>query len=153
MALSGMKIIYSDQTLEFDKPSIMLCGPTPRSISVKSWRPDAIKILQDLNFDGIVFVPETTTNTYDFMSQVEWEYEAITKCSILVFWIPRNLETLPGLTTNVEFGKYAKYALYGRPPGSVKNDYLDWFYKKETGRYPYNNLTELLVEAVTRAKT
>ena len=147
-----MKVIYSDEQLEFDKVNIFLAGPTPRSKSVQSWRPEAIKILEKLKFDGIVFVPEHRDwNTkFNYIDQVEWEYKALTSCILVVFWIPRDLETLPGFTTNVEFGRYVNSGkiLYGRPDNCPKNDYLDWLYKKITNNEPYNSLEKLLKEAV-----
>ena len=39
-------------------PSIFLAGPTPRSNDIKSWREEAIKILEQLEFEGIVYIPE-----------------------------------------------------------------------------------------------
>jgi hypothetical protein len=38
--------------------SIFLAGPTPRRPEVASWRPDALRILQEAGYDGVVFVPE-----------------------------------------------------------------------------------------------
>jgi hypothetical protein len=44
-----MKLIYSDQPLpNLKEPAIFLAGPTPRSLNVASWRPEAIKILEQL---------------------------------------------------------------------------------------------------------
>lgn len=43
-----MKICYSDQLID---SSVFLAGPTPRSIDVASWRPDALVILEDLGYN------------------------------------------------------------------------------------------------------
>ena len=45
------------------KKSIFLAGPTPRSKEVKSWRPEAIRLLKEKGFDGVVFVPEFENKT------------------------------------------------------------------------------------------
>lgn len=113
-------------------------------------RPDALEILRwDLTFkdDITVLVPERLNWTgWDYLEQVEWEWEGLEKCDAIVFWIPRNLLTMPAFTTNVEFGSYVRSgrAWYGRPDDSPKNGYLDWLYTKTTGRTPFNNLKSLL---------
>lgn len=48
---------YEDKVIECKK-SIFLAGPTLRKEIVKSWRPQAIEILEELGFDGVVYVPE-----------------------------------------------------------------------------------------------
>lgn len=108
--------------------SIFLAGPTPRSAEVKSWRPDAIEILKDYKFNGIVYVPEhpdwAAQGTYQ--KQIYWEWEAINAATVVAFWIPRDLETMPAFTTNVEFGLLASSGkvVLGCPPDSPKNKYL-----------------------------
>jgi len=145
-----MKTFYSDFPLDLDlnQKSIFLAGPTPRSLSVKSWRPEALEILEELNYDGQVIVPERKVKQehIDYITQVEWENYGTENCKILVFWIPRNIETMPAFTTNVEFGRYADSlrTFYGRPDGSPKNRYLDWLYKKFHTNKIHNNLKELL---------
>ncbi len=149
-----MKINYSNQKIITSKKSIFLAGPTPRSKEVNTWRKDALKILDKLEFDGLVYVPELEIDTREFNYdyQVCWERNALQNSTVIVFWIPRNLRTLPGLTTNIEFGywicKDNKKVIYGRPDDSERNEYLDWFYKIETGREPINNLNDLLKNAI-----
>jgi nucleoside 2-deoxyribosyltransferase len=120
-----MKIIYAQQQLP---KSIFLAGPTPRSKDVKSWRPEALKLLENLGFDGTVFVPECETfeahQSYDH--QVFWEWEGLNQCTIAVFWVPRELETMPALTTNVEFGMMvaSSKVVLGYPTEAPKMRYL-----------------------------
>lgn len=102
-----MNIIYAKQSIPKDlNNSVFLAGPTPRSPEVKSWRPEAINIFRQLNFSGTLLIPEdldgSVKGNYD--DQIEWEEEGLTRASAIMFWLPRNLKTLPGLTTNVEFG-------------------------------------------------
>ena len=147
-----MRIIYSDEQITWTTDiRIFLAGPTPRSVDVKSWRPEAIKILRDLKFDGTVLIPEhKSSGNFNYLNQVEWEWEGLEGCSKIVFWVPRDLKTMPAFTTNVEFGSYVRSGrvIYGRPDNSPKNDYLDWLYGKVTGKEPFNNLTKLLSEAI-----
>src|SRR5262249_44966669 len=103
-----MQVFYSDQQPLIRHPSLFLAGPTPRSNLVASWRPDALGILRQLGFTGIVLVPERRdlSAKVSYLDQVEWEYAGLETCSVLAFWVPRELESLPGFTTNVEFGRY-----------------------------------------------
>lgn len=148
-----MVVNYSNEKVLKGDKSIFLAGPTPRSIDVETWRLEAIKILNELNFDGIVYVPEKEFDdrTFDYDNQVWWERQALHSASTIVFWIPRNTKTMPAYTTNVEFGywlsKNSDKVIYGRPDESEKNRYLDWLYETETGKKPLNNLRDLLLEA------
>ena len=147
-----MKTIYTPEPVILEGKSIFLAGPTPRSIHVKSWRPNALELLEILDFGGTVLVPERRdwATKFDYLSQVEWEWEGLENCLAIVFWVPRHLGTMPAFTTNVEFGSYVRSgrAYYGRPDNASKCDYLDWLYEKVTSRKPHNNLYELLMEAV-----
>ena len=152
-----MKIFYSDSPLNLDtkKHSIFLAGPTPRSLKVKSWRPDAIKILENLGYTGQIIVPEREVKAehIDYDAQVEWENYGTENCTCIIFWIPRDLETMPAFTTNVEFGRYVESgkAFYGRPDDSPKNRYLDWLYSKfNTNRKIHNNLTSLFKNILSK---
>lgn len=151
-----MIINYSDKPVLKGKKSIFLAGPTPRSIEVETWRKEAIKILEDLGFDGIVYVPELEVDnrTFNYDNQVWWEREALYNANSIVFWIPRSSQ-LPAFTTNVEYGywisKNSSKVIYGRPDNSEKNRYLDWLYQTETGNKPINNLEELLNGAIKMA--
>jgi len=138
--------------------SIFLAGPTPRDAETKSWRPEAIKILEDINFDGTIFYPEFNPEKKvifdDEVEMYEWEHKALNECSVIVFWVPRNLEKMPALTTNIECGRFFHLpkSIYGRPNDSPKNNYLDWYYKKCRKGKPYNNLKDLFVFAVDISK-
>lgn len=148
-----MKVNYSDEKILLNNPSIFLAGPTPRKIGVKSWRPEAIKILNNLGFNGTVYIPEHATKPkYDYLDQVEWEKAGLENADIIVFWVPRELKDMPAFTTNTEFGYYlaskTDQVVYGRPKDAPKNRYLDWLYKTKTGKTPFNTLEETLTTAV-----
>lgn len=146
-----MKINYSDEEVIKNKKSIFLAGPTPRSDKIGSWRVDACKYLEKIGFDGVVYVPEYSTMKPrgDYVDQVEWERDALKEASVILFWIPREFPDMPALTTNVEFGYWLHTGkvIYGRPDNASKIKYLDWLYKKDTDKDPYNNIEELLDEA------
>lgn len=116
-------------------PSVFLAGPTPRAGGdVPSWRPAAIEHL-DAQWDGpdtlTVLTPESRggKRAAHYDDQVGWETAARRAASAVLFWIPRDLETLPGFTTNVEFGLDAPSgrAVLGAPstcPNPERNRYL-----------------------------
>lgn len=124
-----MKIVYTNDPLpKAWSKSIFLAGPTPRSEEVKSWRPDALRLLEEAGYDGVVFVPEFANwkALENYEGQVDWEHECLDRADCILFWVPRNLATLPAFTTNVEFGLYADSGkvVLGCPPGAPKNRYL-----------------------------
>jgi len=152
-----MKVIYSDEPNFTDSSvkSLFLAGPTPRDKDTPSWRPNAISILEKLNFDGIVLVPERKDWSVKFAydDQIEWEKSGISACTAIVFWVPRKFPSMKALTTNVEFGywivKKPTQLFYSRPDDAEQVRYLDHMYAAETGRIAKNTLEGVLEEAVT----
>jgi 8-oxo-dGTP pyrophosphatase MutT (NUDIX family) len=107
-----MKVVYAGQEPpgEWDA-SVFLAGPTPRRDDVPSWRPQALaEIARQWTKSGslVVFVPEPPDGTrypsYD--DQIAWEERWLDAADVILFWVPREMSTLPGLTTNIEFGRY-----------------------------------------------
>lgn len=149
-----MIINYSDQEVLKGTQSIFLAGPTPRDKEITSWRNEACKILEKLNFDGLVYIPEYSSwkPKADYVDQAMWERKALTHASIIVFWIPRKLPEMPAFTTNVEFGywSHTNKVIYGRPDNAEKIKYLDWLYKLDYNEEPINNLEELLTKAIEK---
>ena len=103
----------------------------------------------------MVYIPEYSTweakANYD--NQANWEREALSSASVIVFWVPREFPDMPAFTTNVEFGYWIHTGkiLYGRPNNAEKIKYLDWLYKTDTNNEPYNNLEELLNASIELA--
>jgi len=154
-----MKIIYSDMKLpsRFNKSfnkSVFLAGPTPRDDKTQSWRKSAIKILEENEYNGTIFIPERQDwkVKFEYEDQVEWELEALNKVDTILFWVPRKLTTMPSFTTNVEFGLFITdldvRLLYGRPDDAPENRYLDYLYERERGlEVPiFNKLEDLIKE-------
>jgi hypothetical protein len=150
-----MIINYSDQKVLKGQKSIFLAGPTPRGENIESWRTDACQFLEDSGFDGIVYVPEYSTwrSKTDYVDQAQWERDALASASVIVFWIPRTLPGMPAFTTNVEFGYWIHSGkiLYGRPDEAKKIKYLDWLYKTDTNKEPYDSLEQLLSDSINFA--
>ncbi|MFF8422942.1 nucleoside 2-deoxyribosyltransferase domain-containing protein [Streptomyces sp. NPDC015680] len=116
-------------------PSVFLAGPTPdKSAPVPSWRPDAIRALAE-QWTGdqplTILSPESRhgLRADRYETQVDWETEARAAATAILFWIPRDLRTMPGMTTNVEFGLDVATgrAVLGCPPdcpNPERNRYL-----------------------------
>lgn len=151
-----MKVIYSDQPIEKSEQSIFLAGPTPRSTEVQSWRKHALEILEELNYKGIVYIPEFSNwhPMEDYIKQINWELEGLQSAKIIVFWVPRKLPEMPAFTTNVEFGYWLKSGkvVYGRPIDAVKTRYLDVLYDKTYNEQPCTTLKETLAKAIEKMK-
>jgi len=79
-----MKIKYYGDIIEKNKMAISLCGPTPRNNKTKSWRKEALEILQKLDYNGIVYVPESKDGLQVFKTKEEqmiWERECYINCT------------------------------------------------------------------------
>jgi hypothetical protein len=117
-------------------PSVFLAGPTPRSGAVASWRPRAIEALDAAWKPTVprtlhILAPENPAGprATEYDDQIEWEWAGLDQATAILFWIPRDLRTLPGFTTNVEFGLFARSgrAVLGCPPdcpNPERNRYL-----------------------------
>lgn len=134
-----MKIIYAQQDLsQITGKSIFLAGPTPRDPNVKSWRPEMLDELKQQGFEGTVLVPEMEgewTADFEYGDQIDWETRALNECTVILFWIPRNLTDMPAFTTNIEFGAWMEKDPYkitlGWPEDAVKMNYIEYKAQKE----------------------
>ena len=138
-----MKVVYTgDEAPEKFTKSIFLAGPTPRNKEeVESWRPDALKILEDKGYDGVVFVPEDKDREFkkDYDDQIEWEERYLNMADCIVFWVPRDLSLdstdfpkMAAFTTNVEWGTWASSGkvIFGAPEDAEKVSYLKHYAEK-----------------------
>lgn len=149
-----MRVVYAPEKApeKFSK-SIFLAGPSPREATHANWRPEALKLLEEIGYDGIVFIPlprdGNWAHSYD--DQIDWETEHLNMSDIVAFWIPRDMMDLPALTTNVEFGMWfdSGKAVLGYPEGAPHMRYLTRHAKSE--QVPiFNSLEETLKESVKR---
>lgn len=126
-----MEIIYSTEKAPKKlSRSIFLAGPSPRKEGDMNWRPEALRLLEEVGFDGVVFVPLPRDGVWpaNYDDQAAWETEHLNMADVILFWVPRDLEKLPAFTTNVEFGLWlgSGKVVLGYPPGTAKMKYLDW---------------------------
>src|SRR3989338_2136811 len=139
-------IYYYDEPPESYSKAIFLAGPSPRTPEVKSWRPEALRILEEKRYDGVVYVPEPKPgstrqfNENDWKNLApRWEHKMLDRSDIVLFWVPRDMEILPdgkpklpGFTTNVEFGHWVNSgkAVLGCPPEAPSILYLKFMADK-----------------------
>ncbi len=126
-----MKVVYSKQEPPKGwRHAIFLAGPTPRDPLTPSWRPEALNLLEEMGYDGVVFVPEYEAGTWrgSYTDQTEWEKLGLNMADRIVFWVPRDLRSMPAFTTNVEFGRFVDggKCVLGFPEGAPKMRYLEW---------------------------
>lgn len=160
-----MEIVYTGEEMpeKFTK-SIFLAGPSrrPDQEELESWRNDALDILRDKGYDGVVFCPETRdgkfSENFDYDDQIAWEHKHFNVADCILFWVPRDLSLdkkgkmkLPAFTTNAEWGCWCDSGkvVFGCPPDieKRKNKYLKYyadFYKVPSG----DTLTETIDAAL-----
>lgn len=154
-----MHIVYSgEEAPKKVSKSIFLAGPSMRHAGDINWRPEAFKILEKLGYDGVVYAPiwregakPQKEKTFDYDGQIEWETKYLQQADVILFWVPRDLEKAPGMTTNVEWGLYlhSGRCVLGYPKDAVKMTYLDWWAHRE-GAPVYHTLEDTLKEALKR---
>lgn len=114
--------------------SVYLCGPTPAGRTLSSWRLAAVEqLIADWDRPGTlaVHVPEAPAGRPypDYRAQVEWEEDALRRCDIVLFHVPRTLPDTACLGTNVKWGRFADSgrAVVSLPPEAERNEYLAHF--------------------------
>ena len=136
-----MTVSFYEDTNLSDLPSIFLAGPTIRNGKFEdSWRYKAVELFEKLGFDGNIYVPESKTGEYseDIAKTAQWEWDRLESSKKIMFWIPRDLKTLPGFTTNIEFGRYITLCpndvILGFPIGAPKTKYIELLYNRFSSR-------------------
>lgn len=122
------QLIHALEKTEIEGHSVFLAGPTPRNNKATSWRPLMIQILRSMGYTGDILIPEKKGNwlEYDYTNQTNWEVEYLNAASCILFWIPREINHMPGFTTNIEYGEFmhSEKILLGFPPNTPKMRYL-----------------------------
>jgi len=156
-----MQIVYTTESIPNEiVHSIFLAGPTLRSAQIgnglQSWRVKALAILELLNYNGIVFLPEPNPNNNQSFEQLDyetvhqWETKCLNIADRIIFWINRDLDAgILGLTTNTEFGQWMESGkcILGTEPGADSVRYQE-VWAKELKIPTVHNLYELIKQSI-----
>lgn len=125
------EIVFAlDPLPERPTPLVYLAGPVPRDHAAEAWHSDAIEALRAVEYDGAIAVPRLSPGqSAEPEEQAGWEHQAMARADALLFWIPRTLWSLPGLTSNLEWGIWhdSGKAVLGAPPDAPKMRYLRFY--------------------------
>jgi hypothetical protein len=130
----ALQVVHSPEELpETISSTVFLAGPSPRNAGDPNWRPEAIESLRRAGYTGTVLAPVPRDGEWprDYNDQIAWESAHLAACDAVLMWVPRELQVLPGFTTNVEFGEWLNSGklLYGRPADAPKTSFLDARYR------------------------
>lgn len=127
----SMNVVYAGQEApDGIQKSVFLAGPTPRDSQTPSWRPDALRILASMpdTVDLTVYVPEPEDGNWlaNYDGQKAWEEKHLRSADAILFYVPRDMKSMPALTTNVEWGKFytSGRAYLAFPEGAPHMRYL-----------------------------
>ena len=149
-----MKYYTLEQIKKNNRNSIYLAGPSFRPEQENeenvSWRIEALDYLHKKGYTEDIYIPEYNPNIerskeWTYSRQVSWEIEAMEYAKVILFWIPRDMKKLPGLTTNIEFGEWmhSNKLIVGFPEDSDKNKYIE--YRCSLLKIPFSNSLESCV--------
>jgi len=108
---------------------VYLAGPVDREAPETDWHAHAITELRTSGFGGSIVIPVLRPGTAKRPgadARIAWEHAAMSRADALLFWIPRALWTLPGLTSNLEWGIWhdSGKAVLGAPAEAPRMRYL-----------------------------
>lgn len=134
----ALTLVYAgEQIPQQINKSVFLAGPSLRSHNegMISWREKAIQILETLEYDGIVFIPEGRGGIYpsSYDTQIHWETKCLNVADNILFYINRDVENdILGLTTNSEFGQWMESGkcVLATEPTADSVRYQEWWAKE-----------------------
>ena len=127
---------------------VYLAGPVPRDPVAPSWHTEAVELFRGEGFTGALVVPRPRGESWpaDAESQMAWEAAAQYRADALAFWVPRDMEHLPGLTSNLEWGIWhaSGKAILGAPIDAPRMGYLRYWARR--GGAPIADTLQATVE-------
>ena len=130
--------------------SIFLTSPKASNSPATPWHHEAIGVLRQLGYDGVVFVPNRDTNSSDQSDHLEWELRAMHSADAIVYWLPPETESELDTRVTIELGRWihSHNLFLGHPDNGQVAPYLDRMlreFPRPTVRY------ETLAETITAA--
>ena len=147
-----MELVYTtEEAPSAYAKSIFLAGPSPRKQGDHNWRDEALAILKELDFDGVVYIPLPRDGKWptSYESVAGWERKNLDRADCILFWVPRTLPDMLGLTTNIEFGTWytSGRTVLGYPQDAAHVRYLGLCAKEEGIPLAFT-LRETIVNAI-----
>lgn len=159
MTVTALDVVHAYEAPQNpDAPRLFLAGPTPRSATVRTWRPDALALVAELWTTGPLTVlnPEPREAfSDDYTDQYEWEHEHLEAAGVIAFWVPRDVAGgMPAFTTNIEWGRYCTSGrtVLGTPPDAERVRYM----QHQADRYGvprHTTLRDTLTAAIERLRS
>lgn len=139
------------------RPSVFLAGPTNRNNDFnQSWRKWCVQLFEVNKFDGIVYIPEHSVpkpfDNSEYAERCQWEWKCMDWADCILFWVPRKVPEVLGLTTNLEFGTYLEKSpekiVLGHPQDADEVEWMDIRYSLRTRRTACTALEETVTQAM-----
>ncbi len=92
-------------------PSILLVGPTPNRPRDQGWRMEALNLIDATDVRVTVLCPEyfrTPAGKGSYEDQLDWEDEALASATVLLFFFPRETDSMLGLDATLYWGRYSR---------------------------------------------
>lgn len=142
----GKMLFLADSTLHQGKLS-------------NSWHIDAIQLLEQLGYDGIVYISKDregclNTESLDDEARIRWTSGALMRSDVIVFWLLEDLKRMPNIVMGVELGWLmgSGRIVLGIP--SETEEVRDLHIKAQVSHIPcYTTLFETLFEAINMIGT
>lgn len=127
-----------------EEKSIFLMGVKRNGKYDTEWMSKACAILDEENYDGTVYLPDGREE------HSAAEAEAVSNATLIVCWIDKDAQTDKNWSMPFNYGKVleAGNVLYGRAPGIDMARHIDWLYDADYSREPFDDLRELMKEAI-----
>ncbi len=177
-------LFYDDQDLHQQlaaRPrSMFLGGPTARGVPRTPWRLQALELLGQLGYGGLVVIPEFFDGQFDVHAPLvfergkspvpnvralsynvlRWETAGIELCETVLFWMPFGISapddpgSLPGFTTRAEVSREISRdpsrLVLGMPPQVLAGGHIR-FHAHAAGLTVHETLEETVRAAAARA--
>ena len=127
--------LYNDPELPHPlirQQSVFLAGPTSRrQILEYNWRSEAVALLREAHFPGVIYVPEPRgeEDEGDFTEKSyidRWWSDRLLSASHSVFWVPRQGVEMLGLNTNFEWGFMTAKFLFMQEQAESQELFVGW---------------------------
>lgn len=103
-----MHKVYQNETppYKFSQSLFLAGGSIREGQEGMSWRKEALRILDDVGYKGVVYLPENREGRLEEHQDTNWEQNCLDTSDVILMWLPAN-DTLPCYGSRVEYGRYA----------------------------------------------